>query len=132
MQYEISKMLFSYVRKFQHLHDYNSKRFKLKNLTKTGLFQIVFPFFYFSRFLCSKDFSPCSKLPLLKIGRRNTFFHMTFKNVWSLNYDVFPVLVNSVAIHQLLQVGSVGEMGQIMTWIAWVDKIWHGSTFWRG
>ena len=45
-QYEISKTLFSYVRRFPYLHDYNSKSLKFKKLTKIGLLQIVFPIFF--------------------------------------------------------------------------------------
>ena len=57
LQYEFSKMLFSFVRKFRYLPDYNSKSVKFKKFNKIGLLQIVFPIFYFFRFLFSKIFS---------------------------------------------------------------------------
>ena len=57
LQYKVNKMLFSYVRRFSDLHDYNSKSWKLKKLTKIGLLQIVFHFFIF---LSTQNYS-CSK-----------------------------------------------------------------------
>ena len=66
LQYEISKTLFSYVRKFSYLHDYNSKSLKCKKLTKIGLLQIVFPIFLFFPFSLLKRFFPMLKITLVQ------------------------------------------------------------------
>ena len=79
LQHEISKMLFTYVRKFWDLHDYNCKNLKFRKLTKIGLLQIEFHFFVF---LNAQNYC-CSELPRETI---NPFFQITLKNVSSLSF----------------------------------------------
>ena len=79
LQYKIGKMLFLYVRKFWDLHD--CKRLKFKKLIKIGPLQIVFHFFIF---LNAQNYC-CSTLLRETI---NPFFHITFRNVPSLNFGV--------------------------------------------
>ena len=68
LQYEISKTLFSYVRKFPYLHDYNSKSLKFKKLELLQIepLQIVFPIFLFFPFSLLKRFFPILKITLVQ------------------------------------------------------------------